>query len=746
MHMMQHRNQHLTDCLSGAKWIWLPGDSDVNQYVDFRCTFHLDASTDSTALYISADSKYAVYVNGVLLPASQYADYPSYKAADEIDISHAVQKGENILAVIGYHQGEDSSVYRLGPAGVLFAVFQGDKQVLLSGADTLCRPSRSYKSGMMEKFSGQLSYSFRYDAGADDNWREMGFIPGPEWCSSKETGEHPALFQRPVHMTQWLPEKPALLKAQGVFKDDERDLPAGDRMQRTALSARHPWDWGLPVTSHFPNPDGVYLEDQSGDGLYILVDLQEEEAGLLSLDLEVSDNCEILIGFGEHLDDLRVRSGIGGRQFAAVYRARKGRQRFLYPFKRLGCRYLQLHLYTHAVRIYYAGLRPVRYPVSYKPAFYCADALHNRIFQISRRTLELCMHEHYEDCPWREQALYAMDARNQMLCGYYVFEDLSFAQASLRLLALGQREDGLLELCAPARVDVTIPAFSLSFVVAVWENIRFGGDKSFAYEMQPVVERIMKAFGTRQEANGLLGRFPETCYWNFYEWSPGMDGGAIFREQEVSPRYEAPLNAFYLMALQAAKKLADYLGREELVQAYEAKEKEAKQGMQNFWNPETGAFAAFLENGRQSHYDKLTNSLIISADGCTSAQEALVLRHLAGHVSILADVTLSYRIFLYEALMRQPDTYGRWVMEDIAHIWGNMLFSGATSFWETAVGADDFDRAGSLCHGWSAIPIYFYYRYLLGIIPGQEKREPIFCGIYDAKEECVDAKKSDRSV
>ena len=67
-----------------------------------------------------------------------------------------------------------------------------------------------------------------------------------------------------------------------------------------------------------------------------------------------------------------------------------------------------------------------------------------------------------------------------------------------------------------------------------------------------------------------------------------------------------------------------------------------------------------------------------------------------------------------------------------------MLFSGATSFWETAAGADDFGKAGSLCHGWSAIPIYFYYRYLLGIIPGQEKREPVFCGIYDAKEERED--------
>lgn len=32
----------------------------------------------------------------------------------------------------------------------------------------------------------------------------------------------------------------------------------------------------------------------------------------------------------------------------------------------------------------------------------------------------------------------------------------------------------------------------------------------------------------------------------------------------------------------------------------------------------------------------------------------------------------------------------------------------ATTVWETADGAVAFNNAGSLCHGWSAIPIYYY--------------------------------------
>ena len=41
-----------------------------------------------------------------------------------------------------------------------------------------------------------------------------------------------------------------------------------------------------------------------------------------------------------------------------------------------------------------------------------------------------------------------------------------------------------------------------------------------------------------------------------------------------------------------------------------------------------------------------------------------------------------------------------------------MLEAGATTFWETEKGESDFDNAGSLCHGWSAMPVHYYHRLL----------------------------------
>ena len=74
-------------------------------------------------------------------------------------------------------------------------------------------------------------------------------------------------------------------------------------------------------------------------------------------------------------------------------------------------------------------------------------------------------------------------------------------------------------------------------------------------------------------------------------------------------------------------------------------------------------------------------------------------------------ITLSYTVYKYDALLAFDYKYARYVYDDIIAKWGKMVFGGATTFWETEAGADDFDGAGSLCHGWSAVPMYILERY-----------------------------------
>ena len=67
--------------------------------------------------------------------------------------------------------------------------------------------------------------------------------------------------------------------------------------------------------------------------------------------------------------------------------------------------------------------------------------------------------------------------------------------------------------------------------------------------------------------------------------------------------------------------------------------------------------------------------------------------------------------------MTRKEKYGAGVLAGIEATWGKMLDAGATTFWETIKGASDFSNAGSLCHGWSAVPVYVLYHNLLGVRP-----------------------------
>ena len=68
------------------------------------------------------------------------------------------------------------------------------------------------------------------------------------------------------------------------------------------------------------------------------------------------------------------------------------------PFRRMGLRYMEFHVYSKKFKVNYAGFRPTLYPLSHEENFDCKDLLHNKIFDVCKRTLLMCMHEHYEDC------------------------------------------------------------------------------------------------------------------------------------------------------------------------------------------------------------------------------------------------------------------------------------------------------------------------------------------------------------
>lgn len=673
-----------------AQSVWAE-DTKINQYLNFHQLFETEKE-GPLQLYIRCHSNYVVWINGHMIGFGQYPDYEEYKVADCLQIPVTVlRQGKNVLAVLAYCQFENSSTYRKGTPSLIFELKGKNGVLTASGENTLVREEYGYHSGKREMITGQLGFTFCYDSRKQDDWQKSlspsGFrkarvlsVPGP-------------YYRRPIKKLELKERCPAVLIAAGNFLCKNREQTAAQRIYHSFLQAQ-------PFRATELGEKNISLSAEDADGVYVIVDLQKERAGCLELDIEVEEDCLIDIGYGEHLDDLRVRSFVGGRHFGCSYYAVKGSNHFIHYLTRLAGRYLQLHFYTARVTIRYVGLRETPYPLRIMKQPAGLDALERRIYATGVETLQLCMHEHYEDCPWREQALYAMDSRTQMLAGYGAFREYAFPKASLRLLGMGIRPDGLLELCAPARVPVVIPVFSLMWVVSLQEYVTQSGDVVFGKKWFPTAKIIMETFDQRMK-NGLISLFSGKGYWNFYEWSDGLDGTAALPETGT----DCLVNLFYAYALQRYCTFAEALGECEEQKRVRKQYDCLKEAINRaFWDKKQAGYCISQEDSR---CPELVQALAVIS-GIGSPHRNKLIAGLANS-SFSPRATLSSKIFTYEALLTEPSVYPI-IRSEIKEIWGKMLFAGATSFWETEKGADDFDNAGSLCHGWSAVPVYVYRR------------------------------------
>ena len=73
-----------------------------------------------------------------------------------------------------------------------------------------------------------------------------------------------------------------------------------------------------------------------------------------------------------------------------------------------------------------------------------------------------------------------------------------------------------------------------------------------------------------------------------------------------------------------------------------------------------------------------------------------------------AKATLAAAAYVYDALLSFGKKFEGYVIADIDKNYKKMLDEGATTFWETIEGVTENDLSCSLCHGWSALPIYYY--------------------------------------
>ena len=713
-----------------SKWIWCKKASETNAYVDFCQFFTACGNREKAFLHISCANQYAAFLNGRMIGTGQYADLPEHRIFQSHAVETALIKGKNILEIRVFYQGIDTLVWQRGKPGLIYELTEDDMTRCVSDETVVCAPVSAYEKDV-PLITLQMGFSFVYHASLDrtDGENRLPADPVPEYYSAAvltDIREMPE--KRPIPAL--ILEQPYDMRVytQGIFSVERKPgsiekliIPKASGLvcQRAALSYRCREElFGNNTAVMLPGQKSLKIRGAGGDGVYLILAAEDNLCGLLSLDLEVAEGTRIDISWGEHLDDLRVRSSIEDRSFCATYYARAGRQRYIHWFRRIGARYIQLFIYAPEADLFYAGIQPVTYPVDKRPYLICKDYLHAMIYETAKKTLHNCMHEHYEDCPWREQSLYVVDSRMQMLSAYYAFGEYALSRESIRLMGLTMREDGLVAMCAPGKFSngLDIPSFAYNWPSQLAEYVLYSGDLEFGKEMLPVAEQLCSKALERRSSNGLVPIYKDSEYFNFYEWKEGLDGGDPFSDKIQPVRFDFILNGYLVMALHSIIQLREWLGMPAFEQ-WDTERRELMENMGRFWDSKKQVYAAYLDdNGVLSVYAELTQAVAILSGVCPECQAANLAEKLWRSDDLIR-TTLSFCFFRYEALLKTSDKWLSAIMDEIARRWGKMLFAGCKTFWETDLGEEDFNGAGSLCHGWAAIPIYFYFAYGAGIRP-----------------------------
>ena len=625
-----------------ARWIWCSARPQGDEYGEFYTSFNFGG--EEMILNISVDSNYAVYLNGELCAFGQYPDYPHYKIYDEIDITKFCKEGKNHLAIIVWYYGEiKSSTYcDDGRAALMFELFANGESVVHSSENIPSRLSNTYRNHAKKIITPQLGLSFFYDATAEDSWMRGELS---DFYYSHVVWQKLPLFKRPC-----------------------------ERLYLDPLVEAKP----------------------CGEGLF---DLSLNTVGFLYVEIESECEQVMTVSYAEHLNDEgRVNRFIEKRDFSVEIKVKAGKTVYMNPFRRLGCKFLQVSG-EGKITVKKIGIIPVMYPVKIMPRPELSEE-DSKIYDICLRTLRMCMHEHYEDCPWREQGLYSMDSRNQMLCGYYLFEEYAYPKANLELIANDSREDGLLSICFPMSEGLAIPSYSLYFYISCAEYLKYSGDKEFIKRIYPKLRMILMSCLAYRREDGLIYPIGSKKYWNFYEW---RDGLAVMKDEDID-KPDLIFNALLSIAAANMAYMSDELG---IKHEYAALSAELNTLIrENFYDSERGLFRHRKDSDIFSAFG---NSLAILC-GASMGEEAKAICEAMISDKDVIPASLSMQCFFYDALLAvDREAYREYIFEDIRRVYKPMVEAGVGTVWETELGWHDFKDAGSLCHGWSALPVYYYH-------------------------------------
>lgn len=461
-----------------------------------------------------------------------------------------------------------------------------------------------------------------------------------------------------------------------------------------------------PSAAMHNTPELTTIQPGKDGDVELLYDLGEQNCGYWNFDLMADAGVQVDIAAVEYIaPDGRVQFP-GGNRNGLRYITKQGRNQFT-SIKRRSGRYVFLTLRHQQapVRLRHFNLIESTYPLDSIGSFSCSDARLDRIWDISTRTLKLCMEDTYTDCPLYEQTHWVGDARNEALLAFGVFGAHDLARRCVNITAQSLERYPIAGCQTPSSWDVLIPAWSLLWGISTWDYYWETGDKEWLRGVYPAVIRNLKGAEKFVDSRDLF----TAPFWNFFDWVKIDQGQKTVLHNSL----------FVVGAIDAALKEAGVLGDTTHVAWLRSFRARVAGGINKLWDDTKNSYPdAIRDDGSISpSICQHTSFLSLLYDVVPKEHAAAALKNLTDPPEQMVKVGSPFAaLYLYEAF-EKLGLDDEIVKETYKH-YLPMVEAGATTVWESfpsgTTGGGGWPTR-SHCHAWSSAPSRFLNRIILGI-------------------------------
>lgn len=679
-----------------ANWIAAPSTTGTEYGVYyFRKNFSLAAKPGTFKVYVSADNRYKLYVNEVLISMGPARGDTYNWNYETIDLAPYLKEGKNTLAALVFNEGPFQPVAQISFSTAL--LLQGS-----SKAEDVVNTNNSWKcfnDQSHQPFPGWFPIAATKGEivnmnQAVSNWNKND-CDDSQWPMAKDLSE-----ARPKGQTDGF----GLMLVPSTLPQMELSYQRISTLRKAT---------GINVPAGFPKSK-VPLTIPAHHTVTLLLDQDTLTNAYLSLLLSGGKGGSVTIRYAESLYEYLKTGGrrkgnrneVEGKTFSgradSIIASGKAQQTFTTLNYRT-YRYLQLSIRTADEPLILNDLYGTftGYPFQLKATLNTSNDEIKKIAAIGWRTARLCAVETYFDCPYYEQLQYVGDTRIQAMVSYFNTGNDTLARNAINQIDHSRLPEGVTQSRWPSRENQVIPGFSLWYIGMLHDYWMYRNDQDFVKDKLSGARSILDFFARYQQADGSLKDVP---FWTFVDWA-GKNGWNAGGPPKGADGSSAVFDLQLLWAYQCSAEMEAQLGMPAMADLYHQKAAQLTQTIRNkYWSTTRQLFA---ETAEKNSFSQHTNSLAILTGVAPKKQWAELSKTMLSDTT-LTQCSIYFRYYMHMALVKAGlgNDYLSWL-----GAWRDNMDLGLSTWAEEP----DVQHSRSDCHAWGASPNVEIYRTLLGI-------------------------------